>query len=409
MIKNLFYILLIAICPTTIMAQNSLAISGIVKDKIGILPGAAIYISGYKTSTITNNDGKFILSKLAPGNYDILVQMVGYIPYKKNIILENKDVYIEITLNEHTTLLNEVIVKPDPDRAYHIALFKDYFIGKTPNSLQCNLLNTQVLATNFDKSTKTLTVNSSEFLIIENKALGYRIKYHLEYFEYNFKTRVIYYAGLPFFEDLKGNSAKQKRWAKAREIAYKGSYHHFFKSLYENKITEEGFVINKIAKITNPFRKPDSIINLNIKKLTEGQLGSTKTLTFNGSDSLAYWLKQKNELKLVNTINKADVLVDTLAKVFSNDLKVMNFEDALYITYKNERETEAYRNSGNWQSRHPNVPNYQISVVSLVVPPALIYSNGGIFDPRSMLYQGYWAYEKMADIVPMDYLISTKN
>lgn len=407
MVKKFSLYLLFLLCFSLVsVAQTTFSISGTVKDKVDILPGASIYLSGYKISTITNDDGTFSLTKLAPGSYDILVQMVGYLPFKKNVILE-KSMNINVVMEENTTLLNEVVVKPDPDRAYHIGLFKDNFIGRTPNAEECKLLNPQVLSTHFDKTTSVLTISTDQFLIIENKSLGYRIKYLLEYFEYNFKTKIIYYAGNPFFEDLKGGSAKQKKWAKAREIAYNGSIQHFFKSLYENKISEDGFVINKLIKIPNPFKKSDSVINANIKRLTLGK----SAIVINGSDSLSYWFKQKNEPKFVNTINKADVLVDTLVKPYNENLKAVSYTDALYVMYKNELETPVYRNSGNWQSRPLDMPNYQISVVHLLVSPAYIFANGGILNPRSFLYEGYWAYEKMADSVPLDYLppSNTKN
>lgn len=401
--KILLFCLLVIGVYTLTFAQNTYNITGTIKDKQGILPGAAVYVSGYKLTAVADEHGKFILPKMAPGNYDILIQMIGYISLKQNIILVDKSVDVNVVLNENTTLLNEIVVKPDPDRAYHISLFKDYFIGKSPNAEECKLLNSQVLATHFDKKTSVLNVSASEFLVVENKALGYRIKYSLEYFEYNFKTRVIYYAGLPFFEELKGGSAKQKKWAKARTIAYNGSIQHFFKSLYQNKLAEEGFVVNKLIKIPNPMRKSDSLINANIKRLTAAQMGANKVIAFNGSDSLSYWFKQRNEPKVVNTINRGEVKADTLLKIYNQDLKKMNYTDALYVIYKNETETEAYRNSGHWQSRPLDMPNYQISVIHLLQAPTLVYANGGIFDPKSLLYEGYMAYEKVADLMPMDY------
>ena len=410
MIKSLLLnlILLVFFCFSAV-AQNTFSISGTVKDNVGILPGASIYLSGYKISTATNDLGNFNLPKLAPGSYDILVQMIGYLPFKKNIILE-KSVSISIVLTENTTLLNEVIVRPDPDRAYHIGIFMANFIGKSPNAEYCKLLNSQILVTNYNKETSVLTISTDKFIIIENKALGYKINYLLDYFEYNFKTNIIYYAGQPFFEDLKGSATKKKRWEKARQLAYNGSIQHFYQSLYENKVTENGFVIQKLIKVPNPMRKPDSVINSNIKKLTVTELnGAKKTIKLNVGDSLNYWIKQKNEPKIVNTINSADVNVDTLVKPFNKNSKSVSYDDALYIMYKNELETDAYRNSGHWQSRALDMPNYQISVVHLISNQAIFYRNGGILDPRSFLYEGFWAYEKMADLLPMDYISIIKK
>ncbi|RZK60593.1 MAG: carboxypeptidase-like regulatory domain-containing protein, partial [Pedobacter sp.] len=193
-----------------------------------------------------------------------------------------------------------------------------------------------------DKTAGLLTVKASDFLVIENKALGYKIKYLLQDFEYNYKSKIVYFAGLPSFEDLKGSKSKQKNWSKKRVIAYNGSIQHFFKSLYNNTLAAEGFEINKIADIPNTGRKPDSLINANIKRLTTGQAGAVNLITFNGNDSLSYWLKQRSQPKTLSALNRKAVDIDTLVKAFNSDLKMMNFKDGLYVIYKNEKEIPSF-------------------------------------------------------------------
>lgn len=390
-------------------SQTSYSISGIIKDKEGALPGAAVYVSGYKIATTTNTEGKFTLPNLAPGNYDILVQMMGYLPFAKNIIISDKSVKIDVFLKENVTMLNEVLIKPDPNRWAHINLFKNYFIGQTPNAAQCKLLNTQALIINDDKKNSLLTIKSNDFLIIENNALGYRLKYLLEYFEYNYNTKIIYYAGYPYYEELKGGNAKRKKWEKNRIIAYNGSIQHFLKSLYNNTTTQEGFVINKIATIPNNNRKPDSLINANIKKLTKGQIGANRLLTFKADDSLNYWLKQRQVPKELNIISRKEVLVDTLVKTYNNDLKSISYTDALYIIYKNEKETEAFRNSGHYLNRPSDLKDSQVSIIDLIEAPAYFYANGGVLNTKSLLYKGFWGYEKIADMVPSDFIAPHKS
>lgn len=404
MTNKFFATLLLVLCSFFAFAQNTYTISGTVKDAKETLPGAAVYLGGYKISTVTDNNGKFILPKLAPGIYEVLVQMIGYVPYSKSIEISDKSVNIEVLLKENTTMLKEVVIKPDPNRAYHLALFRDFFIGKTPSAAQCKILNTQVLTFNDDKQAQMLTTNASDFLIIENKALGYNIKYLLSFFEYDYKTKIFYYGGHPHFEEMKGSKAKQKQWQKNREVAYNGSMQHFYKSLYANKIDEEGFVINKLSKIPNKDRAPDSVINANVKRLTTGQAGLNNVITFNGNDSLSHWLKERKKHKEIAVLNRQNVLIDTLVKPFNSDLKMMNYKDELYVIYKNEQESEAYDRSGLKQNRPMELASFQISVIQMMEPPVRFYENGGVFDPRSVLYKGFWAYEKVADMVPMDYI-----
>lgn len=409
MLKQLFFLLFISVATSIgAFAQNTFEISGTIKDKDGALPGAVVYVGGYKMTAVANNEGKFVLPNLAPGNYDLLIQMVGFGPYKKNIVISDKSIDIEVLLKESTTTLNEIVVKPDPKRAGYLLLFKELFIGLSPNAKTCELLNPQELIFNFDKETNVLSGKSLEFLVIENKALGYRIKYLVDYFEYAFRTRTFYYEGQPFFEEMKGSNSKQRKWAKAREIAYNGSTQHFFKALYEDRVKEEGFVINKLIEMPNTARQPDSLINANIKRLTAGSKGLVRTLTFNGTDSLSYWIRQRGQPKVINTINRADVLVDTLVKTFNKDIKMINYQDALYVIYKNEFEPNGFSFTGHRQSRPMDMPEYQISLIHKLEPKAYFYANGGIFDPRSLLFQGYWAYEKVGDMVPMDYVPTVK-
>lgn len=400
---RLFLFLLFSIHAAA-SAQSTYTISGTIKDKDGVLPGAVVYVSGYKMTAVANNEGKFVLANLAPGNYDLLIQMIGFTPYKKSLVVADQSIAIEVLLQESTTTLKELVVKPDPNRAGYLFLFKELFIGLSPNAQASTLLNPQELVFNFDKATNTLSGKSLEFLLIENKALGYRIRYMVDHFEYNYRSRVFYYEGQTFFEELSGSKSKQRKWAKAREVAYYGSTQHFFKSLYENRVKEEGFVINKRVEIPNPMRKPDSVINSNIKRLTAGNDGLVRTLTFNGSDSLSYWLRQRGEPKTVHVIQKEDVLVDTLVKVYNNNLKMINYTDALFIIYKNEMEPSGFSMTGHRQSRPFGMPEYQISVIHKLEPRAYFYANGGTADPRSLLFQGYWAYEKVGDMVPMDYV-----
>eukprot|EP01133_Synstelium_polycarpum_P002965 gene2965-3411_t len=400
----IFFILLLF--STSVYSQN-LSISGEVKDKKGeTLPGAGIYLSGYKMATVTNNEGRFVLTGLKPGNYDVLVQMMGFLPFTKNVILSDKSVSIDIKLEENTIQLNEVVIRTDPNREHYINLFKEFFIGKTPNAEKCKLLNPQVLDVDYDNNARLLTVKSNEFLVIENKALGYRLKYLLQYFEYNYNTRTIYYAGLPNFEELKGSSSKKRTWAKNREIAYYGSSQHFFKSLYQNRTKEEGYIINKLSKIKNPGRPSDSLIDANINRLMKAQHGVIR-IGSSTSDSLGYWSKVKQQPKEISMLNRGDVLTDTLVRQYYKDLKTMNYKDELYIIYTKERETVDYTNySGHSIGRPLDVPNYQISVVHMLQAPVSFYASGGIYNPKSLLYEGFWAYEKIADMVPMDYEIT---
>ncbi len=406
MYKRLLVALFFFISGANALAQNTFSISGIVRDKKDGLPGASIYLSGYKVATVADNNGRFKLTNLKPGSYDLLVQIVGYLPYSKSVIIADKSVEVDLVLKENVAQLDEVTVRADPNRQKYINQFKEFFIGKTPNATQCRILNPQVLNVDFDITKSTLTVSTTEFLVVENKALGYRLKYMLDHFEYNSRTHIIYYSGHPFFEELKASAAKKRKYIAAREIAYYGSSQHFFRSLYAGRSQEEGFIINKMVKIPNPNRYPEYLINGNLEKIkaVAEKTGIRQNKGKIDTALLAFWTKQKEMPKTIDKFSRADVLTDTLVHYFNQNLRYLNYTDGLLIQYTKEKESLAYSKTGFWIFRPLDVPENEISVANLTEGPVRFYENGGIYDSRSLLYEGYWAYEKIADMVPMDYI-----
>lgn len=397
-----YFVFLVMFFQLPVFAQDNFSISGTVRDEKETIPGAAIYLSGTKISTITNSEGKFTISKLPAGNYDVLVQVVGYLPYSKSMFISDKSLHMDVLLASNPVMLNEVVIKPDPNRLAYLNLFKEFFIGKTANSQDCKILNSEVLVIDYDKQRRVLSVSSNDFLIIENKALGYRIRYMLQSFEYDYRSHIVYFAGFPFFEEMKGSKSKINKWNKKRNIAYYGSPQHFFQSLYEGKSENEGFVIHKLGKISNKNRLPDSVINANIKRLSSGSR-AINLLTFSKDDSLNFWLKERTKPKAMAVLNKANVLTDTLVKTYNQDVKYISFTDELFIMYTKEKEPSEYNYLKFQVSRTPDMGNNQVSLVSLIDPTISFYKNGSIGNPRSSLYKGFWAYEKMADAVPIEF------
>lgn len=409
--KRIFLFSILNLVCIIAFAQNVI-LSGVIKDKRGeVLPGAGVFVSGYKIATVANNNGAYTLG-LKPGNYDILFQIIGYKTVAKNILIEDKAIKLDVVLEEDAMQLDEVTIKPDPNRAGYIRMFTDFFIGTTPNAAQCKIINPNVLIIDYSKDDSKLTVKTNQFLIVENKALGYRLKYQINLFEWDNKTNIIYYEGYPYYEDLKGSKGQMKRWMAKREIAYYGSSNHFLTSLYNGKSKEEGFIINKLIRQADKTRPSDSLINAKIKKfrLTAAATAGKLKLNPAESDSLNYWHKQKNRSKQIAILNQKEVLPDTLVKTFNESIKSINFTDVLYVIYTKEKEDPIYANRiGMSVSRPLTMPDYQISLVNLLVAPIYFYQNGGTYNPRSMLFEGYWSWEKIADSVPLDYQPQQKS
>lgn len=107
---------LAAFATTTIMALAA-DITGVIRDKEGeTLPQASVRLltqkdSTYIAGTVTNNNGRFRLTGVKPGNYIVKVAYVGYGDSDHNLKVENSNIRMEpIVMAEESKLLKEVNV-----------------------------------------------------------------------------------------------------------------------------------------------------------------------------------------------------------------------------------------------------------------------------------------------------------
>ncbi|SHJ36714.1 TonB-dependent Receptor Plug Domain [Maribacter aquivivus] len=85
-------------------------ISGQVQDEAGaVLPGASVLIEGTKNGTMTDFDGKFTLSGLDSGEYQLIVSYVGFSRQKITVSVPQSQP-LSVMLSEDATQLDDVIV-----------------------------------------------------------------------------------------------------------------------------------------------------------------------------------------------------------------------------------------------------------------------------------------------------------
>lgn len=143
-------------------AQNTYSISGKVTSENLPLPYANVILSGTTKGAITDENGKFIITNVSQGTYNIAVSFTGFTTQKKKIVVSNSDVVINFELNQ-SDALDEVIVtgtlkavsrleSPVPVEVYSPTFLKK---NPTPNifealqnvngvrpQLNCNVCNT---------------------------------------------------------------------------------------------------------------------------------------------------------------------------------------------------------------------------------------------------------------------------
>lgn len=347
------------------VAQNApsyFKITGKIIDANSKAPmqAASVFAQNTTLGTATNNEGGFTLW-LPNGGYDLVVTFAGYETVTRRIsAAENNDKEILIEMRLQVKAMEEVAIKTSNELKDGLEKYGDFFIenfiGKTTNSRQCSITNKDALKFYFSKKRNRLKVLASEPLVIENTALGYRIRYTLDSFTYDYNSSTSTFTGYPLFEALQpADAAQATAWKENRTTAYNGSILHCMRSIYNKRLKEEGFEIQFIIKRTDM----DTAI---------------KGLNFYGA--LNY---EKNDSTQIVEINP-------------NQTEVA-------ILYNNEKPDEAY------QTANPDAPKkFELSVVSFVPQQAIgIEQNGFYFDQNDITITGYWSWEKMADMLPYDF------
>lgn len=407
--KSIFFLLIAVVYFSNVNAQQFFTVNGSVRDIEGIeLPGAEVYISGSRFAVITNSNGNYILS-LFPGSYVLGVKMIGFKTKTIKIVISDKPEKIDFKLEEQVTSLAEVTIRSGPPNSKYLNQFIKLFIGTTPNAKSCRILNQEVLVFDYDKILSKLSASTTDFLIIENAALGYRIKYSIESFAYDEGNKNISYIGSSYFEELEGTVNQQKRWGLNRLNAYYGSPRHFFSSLYQGKIEKDGFFIARIINKPNKDRPADSVIKSNIKRFMLSKQTEEGLVDLKKGDSLNYWMKEKNKPLFFKELIMQQILADTLVHDTGNQFKKIMVKDQIYIAYTERSEDVSYKESLDPALRKVlNFPRSQVSMIKLLQDDVSFTSTGNLVDPQSVYFSGYWGWKNVADVLPSDYLPPAK-
>jgi hypothetical protein len=302
-----------------------------------------------------------------------------------------------IEMQPKAIVLREVTIsgssRADWNRNYE--LFKKDFIGTDDNAKQCVVINPKVLDFTYRRSKQILTASSDEFLVVENKALGYRVKFLLANFKSDKIEGRISYQGSRLFEELNGNASQKKKWQAKRDRAYYGSAMHFFRSLYQNKLNDEGFEMRMFSRMRDPMRPSEAYIQ-------------TKMAQFNNTmmrDSAQYWYGMYNGPKYINQklASVPWLQLEVLRTTEQQGLYAITFPDYLYVIYKKREETQEFKDI----YRPLDMPNYEVSVLTLFNnPPHALFDSNGIVVGESPLFEGAWSKPRLSELLPVDYVPS---
>lgn len=399
------------VCSCAAFAQQ--IIKGKVVNAANTNPvaGSSVFLSNTSKGTVSDKNGYFIINDVPFGKHELVVSCIGYETSVFSFSTGQLPLQVRVELQVKVKELQNVTVEPSVEEGWDKwgKLFTDNFIGRTPNALHCKIKNEKAIRFRFYKKSNRVIAYADEAIILENKALGYKITYQLEEFEVNFGTHATVFSGYPLFEEIEKNrKGLQQRWQRNRNKAWYGSMLHFMYSLYHDSLSQHGFEVRRMVRIPNAEKervkkiyRSASLVKRTgtggVSVMTHGK-DSSQSVLRDSADYYEHILRQDDYKEIYgNALMTADSLI--LQK--DGNYKAIFFTDYLYITYKNEIEEEEYLLvHGEKRSR-----TFQRSYISLSGQnPIIIDINGNYYPPQEVFAMAYWGWsEKMADSLPVDY------
>ncbi len=198
---------LLVICLNLVLsafAQDRNRIAGTIHHSVTGNPvsNASVFINGTSKGTVSRADGGFELTGINKGSFELVVSSVGFQTLVFSIVFRYIATGDEATPNPRLQELDSVTIMPWERNGWkkYGRTFIEGFIGTSAAAQDCEIKNRKVLRFRYSPKARILEVVADEPLIIENKALGYRITYQLESFVRNWKSRIVVFTGYSFLK-----------------------------------------------------------------------------------------------------------------------------------------------------------------------------------------------------------------
>jgi hypothetical protein len=403
-------ILLLSIFSLSAQAQKIIKGKVVNAETGAPVPGSSVFVTNTSKGTTADSNGQFELTDVPAGKHELVISSIGY---ETNVFSFSDDqlpLLLKVVMHIKVKELSNVTVEPSLEEGWNKwgKMFSDNFIGTTDNSMHCRIKNTDAIKFRFFKKSNRVIAYADEPLVIENKALGYTIRYQLENFEVNFKEKTTFFLGYSLFEDqTKEGKEPKNKWERRRDEAYKGSTMHFMQSLYNNRIKEEGFEVRRMVRTPNYEKERIRKLYSRSKTLQTEKMGGM-TIKVTGptidapADSISYYERILQQEDVIDTYGPDIIGADSLVVKSEGLYKVIYFDNYLYITYKKELEEGSYLKH-IWQTNRR--PAFQRSHVFLVNEnPITVDQKGNYYNPQDFFTSGYWGWsEKISNLLPIDY------
>lgn len=217
------------------------------------LPFCNVFISNTTIGVNSDDNGVFKFNNVDLLEFELAFTYVGYKNFTKKIVAKpGEQINLLIELSPSDNLLSEIEVKSKRDKKWERQLkkFKSSFFGESDFAKKCEIENAWVL--NFEENDGKFTASADQALKIKNNSLGYNLLLILKEFELE-KDKYKIATNVQFIEMEPNNKSALEKFLENRRESYKNSPAFLFKSILENKSTQNGFTF---------FKERPSFVNL---------------------------------------------------------------------------------------------------------------------------------------------------
>jgi len=383
-------------------------ITGLVKDaETGeSLPFCNVFINNTTISTVTDIDGKFVLSGLEPGSLEVGFSFMGYVAETRKVTLNaGGSLTVNLSMKPFETELSDVEIKASRDKNWERELrkFENLFLGIDEAASQTQLLNPWVIDFPTPEEKGAFVASAALPIEIENRFLGYKITFNLnEFFDSPTNYRIV---GAARFEELAAASDLEKStWEKNRADVYRKSPMNMFRSILSGSQEREGFflygdkaggsasrnmrsdifanelgnsvVVYKADPLVTPTSPPGQyFINLKGRIEIHYQKGFAQANTYKDAPYPISWLEVNGEKVKVR---ENGMVMNPQDLVFSGDMDRKRISSLLPLDYNAEKAIQLMdlaKTAKNYQEKvylHTDKPYY--------------YAGDQVF------FKGYFAY-----------------
>ncbi|WP_412069793.1 carboxypeptidase-like regulatory domain-containing protein [Rubrivirga sp. IMCC43871] len=349
------FVALAASTPPTAAAQT-VRVEGRVVDAEtdAPLPGVNVFVSGTTRGDATDRDGAYAFEIEGAGPFAVSASILGYETAHATVAGGAEDAEtVAFRLAPAALGLGavEVVTEADEDWLRAVDVFERVFLGATPNAQRTTIVDPERIDAALTV-THGLRATAASSFTVRNDALGF----DLAVFDFALVAdgSGTAWDGTLFFQDLCAPACAPKVEA-AREAAYRGSRRHFARALLAGTLEAEGFVARRV-------REPGA---------GESVMGFVRRKLFRRPDDAR--------------VGPDDVVSD-------GDGGRVEIGGAIRVEYHGERDGR------------PDGGDTQVSWLAADDGVLRLRPDGRFADPAAVQHFGYWDWERVADLLPLDYV-----